>query len=108
MTKRNPGFELHVSAKPTPDEVRAQVERILASRLFARSERLCRFLRFCVEHTLLERGDQLKEQLVGVEVFDRKGDYDPRTDPIVRVEAMRLRSKLKAYYTCLLYTSRCV
>ena len=52
-----------------------------------------------MEQTLDEKGDQLKEQLVGVEVFDRKGDYDPRTDPIVRVEAMRLRSKLKAYYT---------
>jgi len=84
VTKRNPGFELHVSAKPTPEEVRAQVDRILASRLFARSERLCRFLRFCVEQTLLERGDQLKEQLVGVEVFDRKGDYDPRTGPFGR------------------------
>jgi TolB-like protein/Tfp pilus assembly protein PilF len=99
VTKRNSGSELHVSAKPSPDEVRAQVEKILASRQFTRSERLCRFLRFCVERTLLEKGDQLKEQLVGVEVFDRKGDYDPRTDPIVRVEAMRLRSKLKAYYT---------
>src|SRR5271168_5112289 len=72
---------------------------MLASRLFARSERLCRFLRFCVELTLDEKSDQLKEQLVGVEVFDRKGDYDPRTDPIVRVEARRLRSKLKEYYT---------
>ncbi len=99
MTKRNSGSEPHVSAKPCPEEIRAQVDKILTSRLFARSERLCRFLRFCVEHTLEEKGDQLKEQLVGVEVFDRKGDYDPRTDPIVRVEAMRLRSKLKAYYT---------
>jgi TolB-like protein/Tfp pilus assembly protein PilF len=99
VTKRNSGSELHVSAKPSPEQVRAQVEKILASRLFTRSERLCRFLRFCVEQTLDEKGDQLKEQLVGVEVFDRKGDYDPRTDPIVRVEAMRLRSKLKAYYT---------
>lgn len=98
MTKRNPGSEPHVSAKPCPEEIRAQVEKILVSRLFARSERLCRFLRFCVEQTLDEKSDQLKEQLVGVEVFDRKGDYDPRTDPIVRVEAMRLRSKLKAYY----------
>lgn len=98
MTKRNPGSEPPVSA-PSPEEVRAQVDKILASRQFARSERLCRFLRFCVEQTLEEKGDQLKEQLVGVEVFDRKGDYDPRTDPIVRVEAMRLRSKLKAYYT---------
>jgi TolB-like protein/Tfp pilus assembly protein PilF len=87
-----------VSAKPTADEVCAQVQKIAASRHFARSERLCRFLRFCVEHTLDEKGDQLKEQLVGAEVFDRKPDYDPRTDPIVRVEAMRLRAKLKAYY----------
>jgi serine/threonine-protein kinase len=88
-----------VSATPSPDQVRAEVDKILASRPFARSERLCRFLRFCVERTLIEKGDQLKEQLVGVEVFDRKGDYDPRTDPIVRVEARRLRSKLKEYYT---------
>ena len=99
MTKRNSGSELHVSAKPSPDQVRTQVDKMLASRLFARSERLCRFLRFCVELTLDEKSDQLKEQLVGVEVFDRKGDYDPRTDPIVRVEARRLRSKLKEYYT---------
>jgi TolB-like protein/tetratricopeptide (TPR) repeat protein len=99
VTKRPPGSALHVSAKPSPDQVRAQVDKILANRLFSRSERLCRFLRFCVEQTLEDKGDQLKEQLVGVEVFDRKGDYDPRTDPIVRVEARRLRSKLKAYYT---------
>jgi TolB-like protein/Tfp pilus assembly protein PilF len=99
VTKRNSGSELQVSAKPTPDQVRAQVDKILSSRMFARSERLCRFLRFCAELTLDEKSDQLKEQLVGVEVFDRKGDYDPRTDPIVRVEARRLRSKLKEYYT---------
>ena len=99
MTKRNSGSELQVSAKPSPEQVRTQVDKMLASRVFARSERLCRFLRFCVELTLEEKSDQLKEQLVGVEVFDRKGDYDPRTDPIVRVEARRLRSKLKEYYT---------
>ena len=99
MTKRNSGSELLVSARPSPEQVRGQVDKILASRWFARSERLCRFLRFCVELTLDEKSDQLKEQLVGVEVFDRKGDYDPRTDPIVRVEARRLRSKLKEYYT---------
>ena len=78
--------------------MRAHLERILASRLFSRSDRLTRFLRFAVEQTLAGHGSQLKEQLVGVEVFDRKPDYDPRIDPIVRVEARRLRSKLKAYY----------
>jgi TolB-like protein/Flp pilus assembly protein TadD len=98
VTKGNSVSELHVSASPSQEQVRAQLEKILASRLFTRSERLCRFLRFCVELTLDEKGERLKEQLVGAEVFDRGGDYDPRIDPIVRVEARRLRSKLKAYY----------
>jgi hypothetical protein len=74
------------------------LERILASSTFAQSERLSRFLRFAVEETLQGRGDQLKEYFFGVEVFDREEAYDPRTDPIVRVEAGRLRAKLGRYY----------
>jgi TolB-like protein/Flp pilus assembly protein TadD len=84
---------------PGPEEIRAQLEKLLASRLFARSTRLCRFLRFSVEESLAGNGVRLKEQIIGMEVFDRKPDYDPRIDPIVRVEARRLRAKLKAYYT---------
>jgi TolB-like protein len=84
---------------PGPEQVCAQVERLLSSRLFARSTRLCRFLRFSVQQTLAGNGSLLKEQIIGVEVFDRKPDYDPRIDPIVRVEARRLRAKLRAYYT---------
>jgi TolB-like protein/Tfp pilus assembly protein PilF len=99
VSKRNSGSALDVSSMPSQDQVRAQLDKMVASRLFARSERLCRFLRFCAELALNGKSDCLKEQLVGVEVFDRKGDYDPRTDPIVRVEARRLRAKLKAYYT---------
>jgi serine/threonine-protein kinase len=60
---------------------------------------LCRFLRFSVEEFLAGNVGRLKEQIIGTEVFDRKSDYDPRIDPIVRVEARRLRAKLKAYYT---------
>jgi TolB-like protein len=59
---------------------------------------MSRFLRFTVERALAGQSDQLKEYVLGVEVFDRKGSYDPRVDPIVRVEARRLRSKLKSYY----------
>ena len=59
---------------------------------------MARFLRFAVEHALCGRADDLKEYVIGVEVFDRSAEYDPRVDPIVRVEARRLRSKLKAYY----------
>ena len=78
--------------------VREHLEKILAHRLFSRSERMSRFLRLAVEHTLAGRADDLKEYVIGVEVFDRKHSYDPRVDPIVRVEARRLRAKLKAYY----------
>ena len=80
------------------DEVREQVEKILAHALFTRSERMGRFLRLAVGRSLEGRAGDLKEYLIGVEVFDRKESYDPRVDPIVRVEARRLRSKLKAYY----------
>jgi serine/threonine-protein kinase len=74
------------------------LEKILAHRLFSRSGRMARFLRLTVERALAGQADGLKEYLIGVEVFDRKPSYDPRIDPIVRVEARRLRSKLKAYY----------
>ena len=78
--------------------VRQQLEKILIHGLFTRSERMGRFLRLAVELCLKGRAGDLKEYLIGVEVFDRKEVYDPRVDPIVRVEARRLRSKLKAYY----------
>lgn len=78
--------------------IREQLEKILAHGLFVRSERMGRFLRLAVERTLEGKPEELKEYLLGVEVFDRKSSYDPRVDPIVRVEARRLRAKLKAYY----------
>jgi TolB-like protein len=77
--------------------VRRQLERILANSEFAQSERMCRFLRLVVEYSLENRAGELKEYLIGVEVFDRPS-FDPRLDPIVRVEARRLRSKLDKYY----------
>ncbi len=83
---------------PTPAAARAELERLLASEGFVNSDRLTRFLRFTVEKTLAGEGDQLKEYLLGVEVFDRGATFDPRMDPIVRVEARRLRAKLEEYY----------
>lgn len=82
----------------TAEQVREQVERIAGSDIFLQSERLCRFLRFTVEAKLRGEAAQIKEYLLGREVFDRNGEYDPRTDPIVRVEARRLRRKLEEYY----------
>jgi TolB-like protein len=83
---------------PTADDVRRQLERLLASAVFANAGRMSRFLRFVVERTLAGDGTRLKEYVIGVEVFDRDADYDPRVDSIVRVEAARLRAKLAEYY----------
>jgi TolB-like protein len=78
--------------------VRDHLDRIVADDLFSGAARLCRFLRFTVESKISGREDQVKEFVIGREVFDRKDDYDPRLDPIVRVEARRLRAKLAEYY----------
>ena len=80
------------------ESVRLQIERILASPEFVNAERLSRFLRFTVEKAAAGQGDQLKEYVIGVEVYDRGNSYDPRIDAIVRVEAGRLRAKLQRYY----------
>ena len=80
------------------EQVRAALERVLASPEFVNAVRLSRFLRFAVDKALAGGGAELKEYLLGVEVFDRGQDFDPRLDPIVRVEAGRLRGKLQEYY----------
>ncbi len=59
-----------------------------------------RFLTFVVEGVLADNGHagDLKESVIGMAVFDRDAYYDPKNDPVVRVEARRLRSKLEEYY----------
>ena len=68
------------------------------SQTFAGSDRMSRLLRYLVDRTLAGEADQLKEYVLGVEVFDRDQRYDPRLDSIVRVEVRRLRSKIDEYY----------
>src|SRR5262249_54657974 len=61
-------------------------------------ERLSRFLRFLVERHLEGKDQEIKESLIGFEVFGRRPDYDPKLDSIVRTEAVRLRARLLEYY----------
>jgi serine/threonine-protein kinase len=75
-----------------------QLARIVDSPRFVSSARLCRFLTHIVNRTIGEDLDSLKEFSIAMEVFDRTSDYDPSIDAIVRVEARRLRAKLKEYY----------
>src|SRR5687768_1041711 len=86
------------SSKPSTSEVRAALERILASRCFQQAGRASDFLRFVVEQTLAGSGQRLKGYTIGVEVFGRPADFDAQTDPLVRVEAGRIRRRLAEYY----------
>ena len=75
-----------------------QLEKILHSDGFLSSEKLSRFLRYIVEETLAGHSEQLKAYTLAVEVFDREQDFDPQSNPAIRVEAGRLRNKLDNYY----------
>src|SRR5712691_6856238 len=87
------------SAMPEGQVLREELERVLSSASFARSDRLSKLLRFLVERHMEGRDDELKESLVGVEVFGRSPDYDPKLDSTVRTEAVRLRARLNKYYS---------
>src|SRR5262249_43522964 len=69
---------------------RDEAERVLSSACFVRSERTSKLLRFLVERQLAGRESELKESVIGVEVFGRGPDYDPKIDSTVRTEAVRL------------------
>jgi TolB-like protein/tetratricopeptide (TPR) repeat protein len=83
---------------PAPDEVRAQLERMTASDDFNRSPQLGAFLRFVVESVLQGKSDRIKAYTIGVDVLRRDDKFDPQLDPIVRVEATRLRRTIDRYY----------
>jgi serine/threonine-protein kinase len=79
-------------------EIQAYLKKILGSGIFSRAERMRRFLEFIVEEALAGRTENLREYVIGVSVYQKPESLDPRFDPLVRVEAARLRSKLKEYY----------
>ena len=85
--------------KIAPDVIREQLARILGSPVLTGSSRLKRLLSFVVEQTLEGRTGELKEYSLAVQVFQRPASFDPRLDPIVRVQASNLRAKLKEFYS---------
>lgn len=80
------------------EAIRRQLDRVLGSTTFQQVDRLKRFLSFIVLEGVEGRGDHLKEYVVGVQVFGKESSFDPRTDPVVRVQARRLRARLQRYY----------
>ncbi|WP_421926315.1 tetratricopeptide repeat protein [Neoaquamicrobium sediminum] len=83
---------------PPADQVLDALERILASDVFARSERARDLLRYLVEQDVAGNADRLKGFSIGVDVFRKDDQFDPATDTVVRVQAGRLRDLLQQYY----------
>ena len=86
------------SAQPTPDEIRTELARVLASQCFAQAARSSEFLRYVVEQSLAGGAERLKGYTIALEVFKRPETFDAQSDPLVRVEAGRLRRRLLEYY----------
>ena len=84
--------------EPSPEIVRQALQRVLSDFRFLRAGSLARFLLHTVEAALSGRSQELKEYAVGVKVFRRGAEFDPRIDPIVRVQARKLRAALADYY----------
>ncbi len=81
-----------------PASIRRRLEVILKSAAFERAERCRGLLKYVVEAALEGRGESIKESIIGVHVFHRPPDYQPKSDPVVRVSMGRLRAILKRYY----------
>lgn len=88
-----------VNGDINPSDIWCAVDRIQKSRTMTGCQRLMQLLTFVVGSTLKGEADHLKETTIGVSVFGRSPDYDPKADTIVRSQAWRLRSKLRKYYS---------
>ena len=92
------GYSDPIQPLVRPDSVQRHLEKVVVSAEMCRSKKLCQFLRFTVQEVLRGHGSELKEYAIAVGVFKRGREFDPGADPIVRVQARRLRSKLARYY----------
>lgn len=87
-----------ILASPSDLDIRAALHNVVASPSFRTSPQLASFLRFVVEATLAGQSDRIKGYTVAVGALGRNDSFDPQTNPIVRVEAGRLRRALEHYY----------
>jgi adenylate cyclase len=86
------------TARPPADDIRGELQRVVESPAFDASDRNRRFLRYVVEETLEGRADRIKAYNIATIVFGRDVGFDPQLDPVVRMEAQRLRRSLERFY----------
>ncbi|SFJ71396.1 TolB amino-terminal domain-containing protein [Bosea sp. OK403] len=87
-----------VRPQHSADDVRAELDRLFASPEFNVPSRAKKFLRYIVEESLAGRAARIKAYTVGTKVFERDPGFDAQNDPVVRIEAGRLRRALERYY----------
>jgi TolB-like protein len=85
-------------AAPTDEQIQAQAEKLLQATTFARSNRSRKLLKYLVDQTLAGNAKRLKQYSIATDALGRSSDFDPDTDPIVRLEASKLRRALDDYY----------
>jgi adenylate cyclase len=83
---------------PTAQQINKTLEKILSHGTFHSSPKLSSFLRYIVEQTIDGQGSRLKQYTIATELFGKEDDFDPALDPIVRMQASKLRKSLDAYY----------
>jgi hypothetical protein len=94
----DPTYAQGTTNEVNPSDIWGAVDRIQKSQAMSGCQRLMQLLSFVVDSTLKGDAEHLKETTIGVAVFGRTPDYDPKVDTIVRSQAWRLRSKLRKYY----------
>src|SRR5215510_11171388 len=87
-----------IQAKIEPEKINQHLEMIVGSKHFRQAKSLEKFLRYVVAKKLAGEDCELKEYTIGLEVFHRGQEFDPRTDAVVRVQAAQLRKKLASFY----------
>ncbi len=102
VPRRNSGAALHPSSRPKAETfaqcIRDHLSEVLASNQFDGASRSRDFLSFIVEESLTGRAELLNQSVIATRVFGRKSDFDAILDPVVRVQAGRLRRSLERYY----------
>lgn len=95
---QNPAPTMESNLVADAARIREQLNRLRAHRLFANSKRYPILLSHIVEQTLLGHAEDLKERTIGVDIFGKDPSYDANADPVVRITAKEVRSRLKQYY----------
>jgi hypothetical protein len=97
MNTIQPNMALTIDTVSSAD-ARAQVERILQSKLFRTSEVLCHLFTYLADKSLDGTGDDLKEYTIGLDALGKPASFDPRQESVVRMHTARMRQKLSEYY----------